>query len=181
MIATRLVLFALALPVAASVVSPTVRAADPVLRLDAVAVNLSGVGRTGAQTLEIAIERWSTDEEQKKILDTLVEKRAEDLLDVVQDLKPRAGYIRTRTSLGWDIQFARQEQLSDGSFFERSRSTRSSQYEYLVCEIRLRPDGKGEGKLEAAAKVSYDQADKILEIEDYGTQPVRLTSVTVRK
>jgi hypothetical protein len=168
-------------------------AADPVLRLDAVAVNMSGFGRTGAQTIEVVIERWSSDDEQKKIIDTLVEKKPSDLLDVVQDFKPRAGFIRTRTSLGWDIQFARIEELPGGgqkiffltdrpmSFFERANNTRSSEYEYLVCEVHLHADGKGEGKLESAAKVTYDKSSKVLEIEDYGTQPVRLTTVSVRK
>ncbi len=168
-------------------------AAESVLRLDAVAVNMSGFGRTGAQTLEIVIERWSTDDEQKKIIDTLVEKKPSDLLDVVQDFKPRAGFIRTRTSLGWDIQFARMEDLPGGgrkiffltdrpmSFFERANNTRSSEYEYLVCEVHLHADGKGEGKLERAAKVTYDKSSKVLEIEDYGTQPVRLTTVSVQK
>lgn len=163
------------------------------LRLSAVAVNLSGVGRPGAQTLELVIERWSTDAEQQKLIDTLVEKSDDALLGVVQKFKPRAGYIRTQTSLGWDLQFARMEELPGGgrrlflltdrpmSFYERANNTRSSQYEFLVCEIHLHPDGKGEGKLENAAKVSYDKSDKTLEIENYGFQPVRLTTVSIQK
>src|SRR5262245_54078422 len=70
-------------------------------RMTAFAVNLSGVGRARPQTLQIVIERWSTDEERKKLVDTLVEKGGDKLLDVVQDIKPRAGFIRTNTSLGW--------------------------------------------------------------------------------
>lgn len=182
---------------AAAVAAPQVaRAADTSglpLRLNAVAVNLSGFGRVGPENLEIVIERWSSDEEQQKILDTLSEKSDEALLGVVQKFKPRAGYIRTRTSLGWDLQFARIEDLPGGgrkiffltdrpmTFYERANRTRSSQYEYLTCEIHLHPDGKGEGKLENAAKVSYDRADKTLEIETFGIQPVRLTQVSVQK
>src|SRR5262245_45299416 len=79
----------------------------PPLRMTAFAVNMSGVGRTGATTLQIVIERWSTDEERDKLLTTLVEKGDDKLLDTLQNIKPRAGYIRTNQSLGWDISFAR--------------------------------------------------------------------------
>ena len=46
---------------------------------------------------------------------------------------------------------------------------------------RSGPDGKGEGKLVPAAKIDYDQESKTLEIENYNTEPVRLTEVQVVK
>jgi hypothetical protein len=167
--------------------------APPALHLTAFAVNLSGVGRARPQTLQIVIERWSSAEERKRLLDTIVEKGGEKLIDVVQDLKPRAGYIRTTTSLGWDIQFAQQTETPSGgrrimfvtdrpiSFREARDNTRSSEYEFMVCEIRLGPDGKGEGKLAAGTKITYDADRKQIEFENYGQQPVRLTQVTVDK
>jgi len=170
--------------------APAVRSDEPVMRLRAFAVNMSGVGRTRATTLDIVIERWSTDDERKLILDTLIERAPEKLLDVVQDIKPRAGYIRTSTSLGWHIQFATQGELPGGgtrvvfatdrpmSFFESVNRPRSSQYEYMVGEIRLGRDGKGEGKLATAAKVRYDRKEGQIEIENYGIEPVRLSEVT---
>jgi hypothetical protein len=51
----------------------------------------------------------------------------------------------------------------------------------MVCEMRLGPDGKGEGKLVTAAKVSYDKEKRQLEIENYGNEPVRLTQVVAAK
>jgi hypothetical protein len=173
--------------------SPSAQEATGPLRLNAFAVNLSGVGRARPQTLQIVIERWSTDEERKRLLDTLVEKGGEKLVDFVQDLKPRAGFIRTTTSLGWDIQYAHQTPTPSGgrtivfvtdrpiSFREARDNTRSSEYEFMVCEIRLGPDGKGEGKLAAGTKITYDRERKQVELENYGQQPVRLTQVTVDK
>jgi hypothetical protein len=167
-------------------------AAEPVLRLRAFAVNMSGVGRASAQTLDIVIDRWSTDAERKTLLDTLKEK-PDHLLDVLQKIRPRAGYIRTATSLGWDIEFAMKERLPGGgeriifatdrpmSFYERVNQTRSSEYEFMFCEIHLAADGTGEGKLSTAAKVRWVASDKTLEIEDYATQPVRLSQVKVVK
>jgi hypothetical protein len=171
---------------------PEASAAEPVLRLRALAVNMSGFGRANAQTLDIDIERWSTDAEQKKLVDTLKEN-GDKLLDVVQKIKPRAGYIRTATSLGWDIQFAREEALPSGgkriifatdrpmSFYELLNNTRSADYEFMFCEIRLGPDGEGQGKLSTAAKINYVSYEKGLEIEDYAIEPVRLTQVKVLK
>jgi hypothetical protein len=157
-------------------------------------MNLSGIGQGGrTETLQIVIERWSTDEERKALIDTLVERGGEALYDAVQKIKPRAGYIRTTTSLGWDIQFARETELPSGgrrivfatdrpmSFYELRNNTRSADYDFMLCEIRLRPDGKGEGKLALATKVSYDRDKRQVELENYGTEPVRLTQVSVEK
>jgi hypothetical protein len=182
---------------AASVLAGPLPAQEPPapapLRMTAFAVNLSGIGSARPQTLQIVIERWSTDEERKKLGDTLVEKGGEKLVGAVQDIKPRAGFIRTTTSLGWDIQYARTTALPSGgqrivfatdrpiSFRELRESTRSTDYEFMVCEIRLGPDGKGEGKLAGATKVTYDAEKKQLELENYGQQPARLTQVTVDK
>ena len=166
-------------------------AAEPTLRMRAFAVNMSGLGRARTETLEIVIERWSTDQEQKLLGDTMMERSPEKLLETVQKIKPRAGYIRTSTSLGWDIQYARQEDLASGgkrivfatdrpmSFFEAANKTRSSDYEYLIGEVRLGAGGKGEGRLATAAKVRFDKEKRKVEIEDYGIEPVRLTEVTV--
>ena len=85
--------------------------AKPVLRLTAFAVNMTGIGRGGAGTLQIVIERWSTDAERAALINTLVESGSDKLLDAVQKIKPRAGFIRTNTSLGWDIQFARMTEI----------------------------------------------------------------------
>ncbi len=181
----------LALLVPAAGTATAATAQPPELRLNALAVNLSGIGRVDAQPLEIVIDRWSSDEEHDKLLDTLKNKGSESLLDQLEAVKPRAGYIRTRTSLGWDIQYAREETLPDGgrrivfatdrpiSFFELWNRPRSADYEFMVCEIRLGKDGSGEGELTSVAKVSFDKEKNRVEIENYGIEPVRLTRVTV--
>ena len=67
------------------------------------------------------------------------------------------------------------------SFREARENTRSADYEFMVCEIRLGPDGKGEGRLAAGTKITYDKEKRQVELENYGQQPVRLTQVTVDK
>lgn len=165
-------------------------AEKPVLSLRAFAVNMSGPAPARAGTLEIVIERWSTDQEQQKLSDTLIERGREALLSALQKIKPRAGYIRTSTSLGWDIHFAREQPLGDGrrviiatdrpmSFWEIQNSTRSSDYEFTLAEIRLTKDGKGEGKLATTAKINWNKDTRTVEIENYDIEPVRLNEVRV--
>jgi len=167
--------------------------AEPLLRLDATAVNMSGIGRARVERLQIVIERWSSDEERASLITTLIEKGRDSLMDAVQDVKPRAGFIRTTTSLGWDLKFARETPLPDGGrrivfvtdrpigFFEMRNGNRSRDYEFMVCEIRLSGDGKGVGKLGVSTKIDWDAEKKVIELENYGTEPVRLTEVRVEK
>jgi hypothetical protein len=170
-------------------------AGKPALRLRAYAIDLNHTGATtSTRSIDIVIERWSTDAERDRLRGILIEKGGGDsLLKAVQAIKPRAGYVRTATSLGWDIQFARQLELPNGgrrvvigsdrpmSFWELSNQTRSSDYEFMLADIRLGPDGKGEGKLVPAAMVTYDEGTKTIEVENWDIQPVRLTQVTTVK
>lgn len=163
------------------------------LRLDAFAVNLSGVGRAEAQRLEIVIERWSSDATRDKLIEALKDKGSGELLDALQSIKPRVGYIRTNSSLGWDIQYAQEYPLPEGgrrivfatdrpmSFWEASARPRSSEYEFMLCEVRLNRDGTGEGKLAPMSKISFDKKKQVIEIENYGLEPIRLTQVTLEK
>ena len=178
---------------AAGVTSPVVGADDkPVLQLSAFAVDLGGPQRARSGTLDIAIERWSTPDEVAKLQAALTEKGEDGLLDALQKMK-RVGYIRTPTSVGWPMHFATEVVGSDGtrrilfatdrpmSFWEIVNRPRSADYAFLVGEIRVRADGKGEGKLVTAGKVDYNPETKTLEIENYSTQPVRLSEVRVVK
>jgi hypothetical protein len=186
----RLLTRLLALPL---VLFPAVHAvfaaSDPVLVLRAFAVSMT---RGRANTLDIVIERWSTDEEREKLRGVLVEKGGGDaLLSALQHLRPRCGYIRSSRSLGWDIQYCRETPLPDGSrrivlatdrrigFLEARNQPRSTDYQFLLIEMRIKGDGKGEGKLAEAAKVAYDRDNNTIQIENYGQEPVRLTQVEV--
>jgi hypothetical protein len=131
--------------------SPGAHAKEPVLLLRAFAVNMSGGGRAAAGTIDIGIERWTTDDERAKLFNVLVERGSDHLLDALQDIKPRAGYVRTSNSLGWDVYYARELPLPDGarrivlatnrpmSFWERRNQPRSAEYEHLLMD----PPGKG--------------------------------------
>ena len=111
----------------------------------------------------------------------------------MMSMSPTVGYIRTPTSLGYDLYYARDNPAPDGgrrivlatnrrvSFREASNNTRSMQYQFTLIEIHLDKNGKGEGKLVPAAKVSWDRAAMRIEVENYNALPVDLTTVTTVK
>jgi len=162
---------------------------DAPLRFEAVAVNTSNVGRQGLTQVEIAIERWTSDDEFAHLRDALVEKGPDDLLSELQKVKPRAGYIRASGGLGWDLQYARKRDLPGGgqrvvfatdrpmSFYEIANQTRTSEYAFVLGELRIGANGKGEGKLAPMARIDYDKEARSLQIENYATTPVMLKDV----
>jgi hypothetical protein len=169
--------------------SPAPAAEAPLLRLRANALDLDNRARTNV--LDIVIERWSTPEEAATLKAVLLEKGSDGLLDTLQKVKPRCGYVRTSGSLGWDIYFATQTPLPDGgrkislgsdrpvSVWEARNSGRSTDYEFSLAEIRLPATGKGQGKAIKAAKVAFDKEHDTLQIENYQREPVRLNEVVV--
>jgi hypothetical protein len=155
----------------------------------AFAVDMSGTtARTQSGTLEITVERWSSDQERAALKDALVERGSDKLLGSLQSM-PRVGYIRTTSSVGWDLHYASATPIASGgtrvavatdrpmAFYELWNRPRSAEYEFTLAEMRIGPDGKGEGKLVPAAKINYDQDTRTIEIEDYGIEPVRLTQI----
>jgi len=174
---------ALVVPFAASAGEPEI------LRLTAFTVNLNNAVRTNS--IDIVIERWSTPEETSNLKAILVESGDDKLLSALQKIKPRCGFARTSTSLGWDIYFARETELPGGGrkivlvsdrpvgMWEARNSGRSMDYQFSLAEIRIGPDGKGEGKAIPRAQVTFNKEKNTLEIENYDREPVRLNEIKV--
>jgi hypothetical protein len=163
---------------------------DSGIRLRAIAVNLSNVGRPGQTPIDIGVERWSTDEEMAAFKTALVED-ADNLARQLQKM-PRIGFIRPSSGgLGWDVRYARRTELPGGgyrilvatdrplSFREAANQPRLAQYDVTVAEVRVDKDGKGEGKLVPAAKVTFNEQQRELEVENYASEPLGLTQVVV--
>lgn len=175
--------------VALGALAGSVAAQDPI-RLQAFAINVSGGPRTSTGTIQIGIDTWSPQAEAERLVATLTEKGSDALLRELQR-SPRKGFIRTSTSLGWDIHFAREFQGEDGTrriviatdrpmnFYEIRNQSRSTEYDFMFAEIRLNKDGTGEGKLSTATKVRFDKKKNQIELENWGIEPVRLNQVRV--
>ena len=167
----------------------TAFAAKPVMHLTAFAVDMSNAAnraRTG--TVDIVINRWSSDEERDTARAALREAGTDGLLKALQKIKEPAGYIRTPSSIGYPLRFARLIPTPDGgkriivatdryvSFLEATTQPRTIDYPFMLVDIRLGPDGKGTGKLMPLAKVTESE-DHVVEIENYASEPVRLNEV----
>ena len=175
---------------AATLVAPvdSVRAAKPVERLTALAVDMSNMaGARNTATVDIVIDRWSTDAERDQLRAALREGGADGLLHALQKVK-EVGRISSARSLDYPLRLARQTTSPSGgrrilmgtdrliSFLELRDQPRTVDYPFMVIDIRLDASGKGEGKLMPLAKITEDR-DHIVEIENYASEPVRLTSV----
>jgi hypothetical protein len=182
---------AAALSLSSSSVTVEAQSRRPIERLLATSVNMSNVGTPSPTRLEIIIERWSSDRERDELIATLKDKGSDALLSKLQAM-PRVGYIRdaNRGTLGWDLHFARERKLEDGgrqivlgtdrpiSTWEAFNKPRSADYEFTVADIRFDGDGKGVGKLAVAAKITTNPKTGAIEIENFTSEPVRLTEVT---
>lgn len=181
---------AAALSLSSSSVTVEAQSRRPIERLLATSVNMSNVGRTNPGRIEIVIERWSSQRERDELISTLKGKGSDALLSQLQKM-PRVGYIRDANggSVGWDLHFARERKLDDGgrqivlatdrpiSAWEAFNRPRSSDYDFTLADIRFDGDGKGVGKLAVAAKITSNPKTGAIEIENFSSEPVRLTEV----
>src|SRR5687767_4786683 len=159
---------------------------DAPARFTAAAVNMN---RGVAGTVDIVVNRWSSDADRDRLMNVMFDKGPERLLDALQRM-PRMGYLRTPGSIGWDIQFARHMPAKDGgerivlvtdrrmSFREVANRHRSVDYPFTVIELLVQPNGDGEGKITVATKISADKHSNVVVLENYEIQPVLLTKVT---
>ena len=178
------VALAIAAPAAISIVLSAQTMGTP----ERYAANAINMNRGAAGTIEIVVNRWSSDKDRDRLMSVLLDKGPEKLLDVLQDM-PRMGYFRAPGNLGWDIHFARKVPLPDGgerlvlvtdrriNVWEAANRPRSIDYPFTVIELRMNRDGEGEGKMSIATKIQVDKESQTIELENYGTQPVLLENV----
>jgi hypothetical protein len=143
-------------------------------------------GRTGP--VQISVTRWSTPAERNTLQQALFKKGQDGLLETVRDMRP-VGRIYTPGSIGYELRYAEERKLPDGgreinlatdrpmSFWEIVNQPRSALYPFTWVQFRMQPDGTGEGKLAVAARITGEEADDLIEVEDFAMQPVRLQNI----
>ena len=159
---------------------------------NAFAINMGSSRRpTSTSHVKITVDRWSTDEERRRLVSAFQESGDDALLKELQKLKP-LGRISTPDSIGYDLRYAHQMPLASGgrriiiatdrplSWWEAANRPRSADYPYTFIEMRIGADGKGQGKMTVATKINLLGADTI-ELENYDLTPVQLSNITASR
>ena len=168
--------------------TPTAKAP---LRFTAFAVQM----QTGtAGNVDIVVERWSTPQEREGLIELVKTSTNKPggqtkLLRALEDVKVRTGYIRTPKSLGWDLRYAYQFVLEDGSrqiviatdkpvsFLGVASGSRTLDYPFSLVEMRF-PKGSNTGEGKLLGQTSISTKDGRLQLELYGREATRLTTIT---
>jgi hypothetical protein len=158
---------------------------------NATAINM-GTGPAGMARVLITVDRWTTAAERERLLKVLLDKGPEKLLDAVQD-NQKVGFIRLPNTLAWDLHYALQMPLPEGgrrvvlitdrpiSFNEARNQNRTMDYPFTLVEIRFDKEGVGVGKMSVYTKIAVSKDKQTVELENYGTEPTRLTEVRIEK
>ena len=157
-------------------------------RFTAFAVDISNTApRATASTVDLTINRWSTDAERDQLLAVFRAKGQEGLLSALQKL-PVVGGITSPGSLKYDIHFARERKEAEGGrmiflmtdryigAWEAANRPRTIDYPFTLIQLQVDKDGKGVGKASVATKIT-EAADGTIELENFSNQPVALNEV----
>jgi hypothetical protein len=171
------------------------------IRLSAWAISMSNVATGANEVIDIRVNKWSTAKEREQLIATFLEKGQNALLSALQkvpvkgrlSIPGRRGPDPTDTRLGWNLRYAMRWPGEDGgqrimiatdrvmSFAEVRNRPRSFDYPFTFIEIHLGNDGKGEGKMAVATQLQFDKKKNTIVLENYSSEPVRLTNVKVEK
>lgn len=164
------------------------------LRFNAIAVNMSNVGPRGQQRLDVTVNRWSTDEERAKLMETLKAQVRTGSREIANTLfgKESVGTIRETGSLAYDLRYSRSHPNEDGgqqivlvtdrpiAFAETWRASRTLDYNVSLIILNVDTEGRGDGQIMLGAQFTWDEEKNQVTIEHFASEPIRLTSVRLR-
>ena len=148
--------------------------------------NISNVGATGATPVTIRITRWTSDDEQARLMGILSKEGNDTFTRELQRVKD-TGSIGVPQELAYPLLYARQMPAPNGgrkimlitdrpmTFQERVGSSISRDYPLTWIEMTLDKENRGEGYVVLAARLQL--LGEILGVEDLGNQPARLTAI----
>jgi hypothetical protein len=184
----------------APVATPQAQTTGEQLEITAFAVNMSNIATGSNAVVDIRINQWSTEAERERLIVTMLEKGSDALLRELQKA-PVKGRFRIpaarppdphHLALGLDLHYAWQAPLPEGGrriviatdryigFQEARSQPRTIDYPFTLMEIRVDKEGKGEGRMAVATKISFDKKKKQIELENYSSEPVRLNNLRVK-
>lgn len=152
-----------------------------------------------SMTLQINITRWTTAEEREALFAQLVENGQEGLVKALQKqeetgwTRPRSRGAASRSTFPSErLRYSRQVDLGGGkrriilaldrpiSFREAMYRPRWNDYDLTLIVMDLDENGEGEGQLYVGVRLDLNNETKQLVIENFGSEPVRLTRIRKR-
>jgi hypothetical protein len=151
--------------------------------------------------LDINVTRWTTAEERDFLLTELAEGGQQALTRALRKQK-ETGWIRvtgprqgggTSTFPSERLRYARQIVAESGerrlilgldrpiSMYETRNRPRWRNHDVTLMVIDLDAEGNGQGQLAIGVQLALNAETSTLTIENFGTEPVRLTSVSRQK
>ena len=163
------------------------------------ALNMSNTATGANQTIRINVDRWSTPAQRQQLITTFLEKGGQDALLKELEKQPELGrfnfpgYLGPDPNnimrLGTDIRYARNFAGEDGGrriviitpriigFREEVNQPRTTDYPFSLFEMRFDAEGKGQGKMAYATKITFDKNKNNVELENFTSEPVRLNNL----
>src|SRR5215472_12382692 len=140
--------------------------------------------------VNILIERLSTPDDRKALIDAFTRSGQDGLVGVLEDMKPKGRVRFASGGVGNYFKYIIEVPSENGrrfrlvtdrilAFGELYQGTRSRDYSVGALELVLTPDGKGSsGKVLPAVKLTVNKKTKQVEIEAY-QNPWDLTNITI--
>ena len=161
------------------------------------ALNMSNTATGANQTIRINIDRWSTPSQRQHLIETFLEKGGQNALLKELEKQPELGRFNFPGYFGPDPNNimrlgTRNFAGEDGGrriviitpriigFREEVNQPRTTDYPFSLFEMRFDSEGKGQGKLAYATKIKFDKNKNNVELENYGTEPVRLNNLELQ-
>ena len=157
-------------------------------RFTFVAANGSKAGPSGADRLELVVERWSSDAERDRVHSVVTAEGPDHLRNALSDAYA-AGWIHWPGHLDYTLRYARRSPRPDGGEdvvvvtdsrtwigWDSNQTAGWTDAPFTVIHLRLNKDGAGEGKLSPGNNIRSDKEIGIV-LDDYASQATFLTEV----
>jgi len=170
------------------------------LDISAFAISMGTVATGKNDVVQIRINSWSSPEERKHLIETMIEKNAAALLRELQktpshgrfSIPGHTGPDPHQLRLGYDLHYTWQTPQPDGGrriviatdryigFAEARNQPRTVDYPFTLFEMRFDRGGMGQGKMAYGTQINFDKKKNSIELENYSSEPVRLQNLQIK-
>jgi len=172
----------------AALILPVPAAAQGV---DYTALAIREEGNASRVVIHITVDRWSTADERAALIKAFREGGQDALLAELRK-QPKAGYLNMPQTVAQDLMYAYKFPGENGGIIvvivwerrinqgEVRNSNKSLEYPFGFIEMHLDAQGRGEGSLSSATKVTVAEDGKTLKLGSYGAGPMALKEIKAK-